>query len=206
MNVTLVLAGVSALLKARLENGLVALDVSHFIGGDALVTLLPPNRVKAGPDERPQINLFLYQVALRGVYPTNRFRTEEEDREASSLPQPPLELSYLLTAYGAQDFQSEILLGAAQSVLQQRPLLVAEDIARALSGLTLGGGGMTSPASAALSAPEVARAYESVLVTPQILTLTETQHLWSLLQAPFRVSLSYKAVVTLRVAVEKAPA
>ena len=72
----------------------------------------------------PQLNLFLYQVTpnqgWRNVGPAVRRR-----RRASRLTNPPLalDLHYLLTAYGAADFEAEILLGYGMQVLHEHPVL-----------------------------------------------------------------------------------
>src|SRR5712692_11446223 len=103
MSSALALASVTALLKDLLENGLASGGVTSKIGGDTTVSALPPDRVASGADERAQLNVFLYLITPHARLPTNSARGPA--RRLS------LDLHYLLTAYGAQDLQTEILLG-----------------------------------------------------------------------------------------------
>ena len=115
MSSALAIASVTAFLKNLLENGLVDEGINASIGGDAVVSALPPDRITTGTDERPQLNLFLHQVTPHtGLRPRER-----SDRRALL----GLDLHYLLTAYGAQDFQIEILLGYAAQVMNRTPIV-----------------------------------------------------------------------------------
>lgn len=102
MSSALAIAAVTAFLKSLLENGLVDEGVNASIGGDAVVSVLPPDRITTGSDERPQLNLFLHQAT-----PHASLRSGERSGQRTMLG---LDLHYLLTAYGAQDLQIEILL------------------------------------------------------------------------------------------------
>ena len=114
MTSALALASVTAVLKDLLENGLARGGVTSKIGGDTSVSALPPDRVTAGTDEKPQLNVYLYAVTAN-----TRLRNE---RKSNGRPLT-LDLHYLLTAYGAQDFQTEILLGHALQLLHDLSLI-----------------------------------------------------------------------------------
>ena len=62
MTTTLAIAAITAVLKHLLENGLAESDVTASIGGDVIVSALPPDRATTGADERAQLNVFLYQA------------------------------------------------------------------------------------------------------------------------------------------------
>src|SRR5215216_268913 len=100
MSTALALASVTALLKDLLENGLASAGVTAKIGGDATVSALPPDRVGSGADEKAQLNVFLYHVT-----PFSAMRLEPP-KATNGQRRLALELHYLLTAYGAQDFQT----------------------------------------------------------------------------------------------------
>ena len=63
MSNALAIAGVTAVLKDLLNNGLIDHNVTGAVGGNVTVTALPPDRVVApGAQEGNQLNLFLHQV------------------------------------------------------------------------------------------------------------------------------------------------
>ena len=116
MTSALALASVTAVLKDLLENGLARGGVTSKIGGDTSVSALPPDRISAGAEEKAQLNLFLYSV-------TANTRLRSQRVADTSSPRPlALDLHYLLTAYAAQDFQTEILLGHALQLLHETPV------------------------------------------------------------------------------------
>jgi hypothetical protein len=149
MSSHLTIASVTAVLKNLLENGLVARGISSGIGGDAIITAVSPDRIAVGNDEKPQLNVFLYQVT-----PSTGLRSNLERDKAPSLS---LELHYLFTAYGAQDFQSEILLGYALQMLFEHPVLSSELMKKALTNISSSKGGrVVQPALAALANSDLA--------------------------------------------------
>jgi hypothetical protein len=181
----LALASVTAVLKSLLENGLVNRGVTSALGGDATVSALPPDRVTSGTDERAQLNLFLYHVTPHvGL------------RAAGGAAARALELHYLVTAYGAQDYQTEILLGHALQLFHERPVLTREELGATLSALTSAGDGrVVPPALAALDASDLAEQVEQLRIVPEFLNTEEMSKLWSALQAKFRPSATYKVSV-----------
>lgn len=179
----LTVASVTAVLKSLLENGLVSKGVSASVGGDAAVSVLPPDRIATGPDERPQLNLFLYLVrpstGLRGA--------------TGALG---LELHYLLTAYGSADYQTEILLGFALELFHHTPALEREALGRALRAASgADDGRVVSPSLAALAASDLPQSVEQIRIAPQFLGAEEASRLWSSLQAKYRPSAAYKVSV-----------
>lgn len=177
MSAHLTIASVTAVLKNLLENTVVSSGVSSAVGGDIVVSAVPPDKINLG-DEKPQLNLFLYQVT-----------------PASSLRSPglSLELYYLITAYGAQDFQAEILLGHAVQTLSTHQHLTGETITRTLSAL---GGGKSNrsaqPTLTALSASHLGSNVTALEVRPQFLDADTLGKLWSALQAKYRPSVTYR--------------
>lgn len=178
----LVIAAVTAVLKSRLENGLAQLGAPARLGGDVIVSALPPDRVAVGADERMQLNLFLHQVT------PNTSRRGSAGATLERQP-PALDLHYLLTAYGAQDYQIEALLGYGVALMHAMQLLPRNDFHATLAALTQQG------AMAALFAvPDLAALDPQVgqlAITPQFLNTEELSRLWSALQARYRPSLAY---------------
>jgi len=187
MSSSLALASVTALLKDLLENGLASGGVTGQLGGDASVSALPPDRVSSGADEKAQLNVFLYHVTPRaGLRPG-----------APPGPRPlALELHYLLTAYGAQDYQTEILLGHAMKLLHETPVLDRERIRGTLKALSHSRDRRVIPApQAALGLSNLADTVEQITIEPEFLSTEEISRLWSALQAKFRPSTTYKVSV-----------
>lgn len=200
----LALAAVSAVLKNLLENGLVDWAVSAHVGGDPSVTALSPDRIPTGEDEKPQINLFLYKVQARGLTPLSRYAAaapngQEEGGSARRLGSAPaLDLCYLVTAYGAQEFQTEVLLGYAMEMFQENGLIENEEVGKILATVSATEGGRTVlPALAALASSGLAGRIEEIKIGAQTPDPEELSRLWSSLQARYRPFLTYKVAVSL---------
>ena len=135
MSSALAIAGVTAVLRDLLNDGLINHNVSGVLGSTVTVSALPPDRVvAANGTENTQLNLFLHQVS-----PNLGWRNEGLPSRDSSgrtrLSNPPLalDLHYLLSAYGAEDLHAEILLGYAMQLLHETPVLGRSDHHRAES-------------------------------------------------------------------------
>jgi hypothetical protein len=212
----LVLTSVTAVLKNLLENGLVSRGVTANIGGDTIISALPPDRITTGEEERAQLNLFLYDIRLKGLDATSRYALAGDrrptDRQAGGRPTdtvaraqhlspapPVFELSYLLTAYGAQDFHTEVLMGYAIELLREKTVLTGDTIRTIFASLSkTDGGRVVLPALAALADSDLARRIEQIKVSPQVLSPEEMSRLWTSLQARYRPSAAYKISVFLR--------
>ena len=188
---SLAIASVTAVLKDLLGNGLVA--YSDITGvGDVSVSALPPDRITAGAEEHNQLNLFMYRVTPHSSLGTEIGKRRLVPGDAQQV-QLRLNLYYLLTAYGMQDFHAEILLGCAMHVLNTTPVLSTDMIREALgSSAAMKAKHLMSPARAALSASDLTSQFEQIKITPQFLSFEEMSKLWSALQARYRPSVTYE--------------
>jgi hypothetical protein len=185
MSSALALASVTAVLKDLLENGLASAALTSKLGGDSTVSALPPDRVSAGADEKAQLNLFLYLVT-----PHPGLRRPANGSSTAALA---LDLHYLLTAYGAQDYHTEILLGHAIQLMHETPVLGQDRIRKTLRAITrTKDRGVVPPALAALAASDLADRVDQIRIEPTYLNTEEMSKLWSALQAKFRPSATYK--------------
>lgn len=199
MSHTLVLAAVTAVLKNVLENGLVERGITAALGSDTMISALPPDRVATGADEKSQINLFLYQVQSRGLSPSSRNapNLRYADTAVQGLPQS-LEMYYLLTAYGVEDLQSEILLGYGMELFQQTPIFTADRLRTLLKNVsTRGSGHLVPPPRAALADPRLPDSFRRIKVCPQAMQTEEMVNLWSAFQVSYRPSIVYQVTVEL---------
>ena len=197
MSNALVLASVTAILRTLLENGLVDRGVTTAIGSDTAISALPPDRIDTGSEEKPQINLFLYQATPKGLYTSSRHARDADVKLRPGLPMA-LELHYLLTAYGAQDFQTEILIGYALEVLHEAYEVPEKAIRGMLDTMSsTKGGRLVSPPVAALASADLGQRFRQIKICPQTLDSQEMLNLWSSFQVCYRPSITYKVLVDL---------
>jgi hypothetical protein len=194
MRSELAIASVTAVLKHVLENGLVQYAVTNSIGSDVVVSSIPPDRITSGADERAQLNLFLYQAT-----PNTRLRARplgNSERGMAARPPLALDLFYLISAYGAHDLDTDVLIGYALRLFHDTPTFSRDLIKKTLATLSSAGNGRaTIPALAALAEPGLADQMEEISMSPQFVSIEEMSRLWSALQARFRPSAVYKASV-----------
>lgn len=209
MSNTLAIAAVTAMLKDILENRLANHPVAISIG-DLLVTALPPDRITVGSDERPQLNVFLYQVSqnrnadwisrerLSGRLEQKYCKGLNEDKCTDRQSFLALDLHYLITAYGAKDFQSELLLGYAMQVLHDIPLITREMVCVALKhAAAMTTFGALSQVLSTLSIENLAEQVGEIKLCPEFFSMEETSKLWSSLQTHYRPSAGYQASMVL---------
>lgn len=197
MSGPLAYAAVTAVLKDLLNDGLVNSDLSSILG-TVKVSALPPDRVATGAEEPSQLNVFLYQVTSNQGWRNADLpaRSPAGDQRWAN---PPLavDLHYLLTAYGAQDLDAEVLLGYAMQLLHETPVLTRSAIRRTFS--------VSSPVSDRLmpasvtdrNPADLADQLESCRITPRYLTTDELSKLWSAMQARYRPTMAYTVSVVL---------
>ncbi|MEH2086941.1 DUF4255 domain-containing protein [Nostoc sp.] len=202
MSNVLSIAAVTAVLKVLLENGLVSDPIAASVG-DVIVTALPPDRISVEADERAQINLFLYQVTQnRNVdWVSQEFRSRHSrinGNPRSPIPPLALDLHYLLTAYGAKDFQAELLLGYAMHLLHKTPAIASDIIENTLiNASTTNTSSAFSQAVASVSVSALAEQIGQIKLTPEFFNMEETSKLWSALQTHYRPSATYLASMVL---------
>ncbi len=195
MSGPLAIAAVTAVLKDLLNNGLLDHDLSSL--GSFSVTALPPDRITTGQTEPNQLNLFLYQVT-----PNAGWRNEglpSRDGNGARLTNPPLalDLHYLLTAYGSQDFNAEILLGYAMQLLHETPMLSRAQLRTVLGGTSPVDGTIVPSIFGNLSAVDLADQVELVKITPVTLSTEDLSKMWTAMQARYRPAMGYVVSVVL---------
>jgi len=185
----LTIAAVTAVLRDLLANGLIRYsNVTRL--DDVQVSVLPPDRITLGSEEPNQLNLFLYRIAPHSSLTRNKF----DDAAASGARRSSaVDLHYLLTAYGAQDFHSEILLGCAMHLLNQVPQLTSERVKEILEApAARGARASASPVRAALGSSDVSSSFDRLRVIQHFLPFDDMSKLWSTLQTRYRPSVTYE--------------
>ncbi len=194
MSSPLAIGAVSAVLRNLLDNGLIEVGAPV---SPVSVTAQAPDRIDLeDPDAPPSLNLFLYRTTRNQGWAQSGLPTYSGNGARLSNPPLALDLHYLLTAYGAADFQAEILLGYAMHLLHERPVLDRAAISRALDPTPLGAS-ILPPAFQALTASDLADQLESVTITPEPMDTEELSRLWSAIQTHYRPTASYMVTVVL---------
>jgi hypothetical protein len=197
MSNALAVAAVTAVLKDLLHNGLIDGNVSAAVGGPVAVSALPPDRVKSDSTEPTQLNLFLYHVAQNAGWRNVDLPSRDARGARTTNPPLALDLFYLLTAFGRQDFEAEILLGYAMHLLHETPVLTRGAIRRSLSPTSPVSGAILPPPLNALAAAELADQVEMIKLAPQPMNTEEISRLWAAMQTNYRPSVAYQASVVL---------
>ena len=165
----LAIAAVTSTLKLLLESHLNLHPVST----------LPPDKARNG-NTGDQINLFLYHTTVDAAWRNTDIPYQVRPGEIGQ-PPLPLNLFYLVTAYGEgdDDIKSHRLLGRAMSVLHDHPLLGRAEIE------------LIVPDS------ELQNQVERVRITFQPISLDEMSKLWMIFQTNYRISAAYQVSVVL---------
>ena len=197
MSSPLAIAAVTAVLKDLLNDGLLNHDLSSI--GSFSVTALPPDRISTGQNEPNQLNMFLYQVTANPGW--RNVGMPSRDGNGVRLTNAPLalDLHYLLTAYGSQDLNAEILLGYSMQMLHETPVLTRAQL-RTVLGAPSPVNGQISPLPSifgALTAIDLADQIELIKISPVFLTTEELSKMWTAMQARYRPSMAYIASVVL---------
>jgi len=194
MSSQLAIGAVSAVLRNLLDNGLV--EAGPALGA-ITVTAVAPDSIKLDdPDFTARLNLFLYRVSPNQGWQNAVLPAYDVNGARATNPPLALDLHLLLTAYGRSDFQAEILLGYAMSLLHEHPVLDRAAIRRALDPSPLGPS-ILPPAFQALSASDLADQIESVTVTLEPMDTEEMSRLWSAIQSHYRPTAAYVVSVVL---------
>ena len=198
MSTALAIAGVTAVLRDILNDGLINHNISGVLGSTVTVSALPPDRMtQAGGADNTQINLFLHQVTPNLGWRNERLPSRDTTG-SQRLSNPPLalDLHYLVSAYGAEDLHAEILLGYAMQLFHENAVLSRAAINTALSPSPDVGADLPL-ALRALADCGLADQVEHIRITPTMLNSEEMSRLWSALQAHYRPTAAYHVSVVL---------
>lgn len=187
------MSAVTAVLQHFLGNALG--DLSALFGTVKLSAKAPDlvqTEIGSGATEQNQVNLFLHQVTYnQGWRNVGLPSLAADGRTLNSDPPMPLDLHYLLTVYGSEDWQAEALLGHALLMLHRFPVIARADITKALTALP------PTAFAVALNASGLADQLEMIKITPSPLNREEMAWLWTALKADYRPTFPFQASVVL---------
>lgn len=189
----LAVGGVTAVLKSLLNAGLSEGGPSTVLVSPPGVTNLPPDLIATGQDEPPQLNLFMYYASINPAL--RNLNLPSVDANGTAVGNPPLaiNLHYLVSAYGANPYDSEILLAFAMQVFHNTPVVSRSTIQSALTALSTATNPSNEQKLVALST--LASQIEHIRITPEALTTEEIYRLWTAFQVHYRPTTSYQVSV-----------
>ena len=198
MSSALAIAGVTAVLRDLLNDGLINHNVAGVIGTSVKVSVGPPDQVVPGNgNEASQLNLFLHQVTPNLGWRNEGLPSRDPSgRQRMSNTPLALDLHYLLSAYSSGDLHGEILLGYAMQLLHENPVLTRQAILTALSPSPAVGNTLP-PALRALSDSGLENQIEQIKITPEYLNIEEMSKIWTATQSHLRPTTAYMASVVL---------
>jgi hypothetical protein len=181
----LAIAAVTAVLRDMLDDWLDLHSANDALNGaSATVTAVPPDTVPlTGANAGPRLNLFLHQVSPNQGWRNVGLPSRDVRGQRTGDPPLALDLHYLLTAYGPDELQAEVLLGYGMQFLHEVPVLGREAIEDRLPTALEGSG--------------LARQVELIKVTPESMSNEELSKLWAAIQAKYRPTAAYRASVVL---------
>lgn len=198
MSSALAIASVTRVLKDLLNDGVIDHDVSGVVGGNVIVSALPPDRIDVTPSNpESRLNLYMYQAVPNTGWNNIGFPSRNNRGDRVSNPPLALNLHYLLTAYGADELHAEILLGYGMQLFHEVPVLSREAVRTSLappSDLSTGG---LPPELLALSTSELAEQIEQLKITPMVLNIEELSKLWTTFESKYRPTAAYMVSVVL---------
>ncbi len=188
-------AGVTAILKSLLTNALTSSGVNAAFATPATVTALSPDLVPTGPDEVPQLNLFMYYASFNSSY--RNAGLPSADSKGNRLSNPPLALNlhYLMSAYGKSELDPEILLAWAMQIFYENPVLSRQTVQSLLTALATAPG--ATPEMQAVARSTLAAQFELIKIVPEALSNEEISKLWMAFNTHYRPTTSYQISVVL---------
>lgn len=198
MSNALAIAGVTAVLKNLLDDAMINHSLKEKVP-HIKVSTLPPESIKSGISEERQIKLFLYHITTNSGWSNIGLPSRNHKGERITNSPLALDLYYLLTAYGKNDFEAETLLGYAMQRFHETPVLTRDAIRTTLNeGSTYPlDNSILTQTKIPLTGCDLAEQVELIKITPQSLNIDEISKLWSAFQAQYRPSFAYHVSVVL---------
>jgi Pvc16 N-terminal domain len=188
-------AGVTSVLKWLLSNALVSAGLNSAFPTAAGISALSPDLVTTGGSEVPQLNLFMYYASFNPSYRNDSLPSK--DSRGARVTNPPLALNlhYLVSAYGKNELDPEILLAWAMQMFHENPIMSRETIQTLLAAMAADPG--ATPEMQAVARTTLADQVELIKIAPESLSNEEISKLWMAFNTHYRPTTSYQVSVVL---------
>lgn len=197
MSSALAIAGITQLLRDLLNDGLVDNDVATVVNSNVTVHALPPDQMLAQEaDNAPMLNVFLYHTEVNGAWANQCLPTQNSQGDRINNTPLPLDLFYIVSAYGTADLHNDVLLGYAMQILHEHPGFTRAEIQSALTVSTVIDAGLP-PLLEALATTGLADQAEAIRIAPHSMSVSEKSSLWSAFQSQYRPSATYRVSTVL---------
>lgn len=176
----------NALAVATVTQALALLIESNLGPEMDIAVKVETRKPPAEPPTEPTINVFLYQVTPNASMRHHDLPTRASDGTLLKRPAAPLDLHYLISAYGEEaELVGQRLIGCVIRTLHEIPVLPKELIELAAERPYLAGS-------------DLAESPQRVRFTPTQMDVDETSKLWGMLhQTPYTLSVAYQASLVL---------
>jgi len=176
----------NALAAATVTQALALLIESNLWPEIDIAVKVETRKPPAEPPAEPTINVFLYQVTPNASMRHHDLPTRASDGTLLKRPAAPLDLHYLISAYGEEaELVGQRLIGCVIRTLHEIPVLPHELIELAAERPYLAGS-------------DLAASVQKVRFTPTQMDVDETSKLWGMLhQTPYTLSVAYQASLVL---------
>lgn len=189
-------AAVTALLRDMLNRRLTAAKDGGIVNPNATVSAQPPDRIPVENGAESRLNLFLYEVWPNTGWANEDLASRDSEGRPVTNPKLALDLQYLLSAYGVDDMEAEILLGHAMEAFHQNPGLSRSAIRKLLDPGPPDNPGVL-PKAFREKAVTLADQIELIKISPRYLKSEEMSKIWTSFQAHYRLSVGLQATVVL---------
>lgn len=199
MSTALRIAAVTQVLKDLLNDGLINNDVSGITQNNITVSSLPPDRIAVeNGSEASQLNIFMYQATYNQGWRNVALPSFNSGGERIANPPLALDLHYLLTAYGASELHTDILLGMGMQFFHETPVLGRDQITQATGSINVGDPNNSLPDGLQfLAQAKLADQVEQVKITPEEMSVEDISKLWAAFGTKYRPTAAYKVTVVL---------
>ena len=189
----LAVGGISAVLRSLLASALTNGGPTSILTTVPAISATSPDLVPTGKDETARVNLFMYYASLNPALRNLNLPSRNSAGNRMNNEPLALNLHYLVTAYGSQQFDPEILLGWVMKVFHDTPVVPRATIQAALADLT--SGTQVTPEAQLVATSTLANQVEHIRITPETLTTEEIYRLWTAFQTHYRPTTSYQVSV-----------
>ncbi|HEY1345692.1 MAG TPA: DUF4255 domain-containing protein [Streptosporangiaceae bacterium] len=184
-------AATTAVLRSILENGFSQLNLAPL--GHITVSALPPDRITVGQGETSTLNLFMYHATPNPGWRNVDLPSRDTGGDRVSNPPLALDLHYMMSAYGGEDLQPEVLLGLGAQLFHETPLLTRDAVRQAFTPR----GGPLPQMLQLLATAGLDEQVELVKIVPEALSNDDLSKLWSVFGERYRPSAGFLATVVL---------
>lgn len=192
MSSVLAIAAVTQVLKRILDEALGTSDIASL--GTSVSSISPAKIEADGSTNTNLLNVFMYLTTPNQGWRNHAYPSHNASGERISNPPLALDLHYMISCYGLNELDPEMILGAAMQILHDNAVLSRSLIQ---TYLTQNGPASLLEELSILETSGLAEQLEQIKITPETLNTEELSRLWTAFGAKYQRSAFYKASVVL---------